>query len=274
MPRKFGALCPRDACLAIPYETILNTNEMKTMYEGIIVAVAVFIALGFISYIGAKYTVKYDRPDALIAIYVVFLAIAQFFATRLALFDFGVIAFIAPCGIVVFPFTLQLTDMVNEKYGRHEVYRMIGIAFVSQIMLVVFLQIATIATHIETYPGQSDPLTAFALVPSITIASWIAFLISENFDAWLYDKIRGYIANHLWIRNVFSDVLSLGLDSIIFTPLAFYVLPSIILGADTHLITPLDVLGTIMVGQLVMKWILGLIDTPFMYLTRWVYDQG
>lgn len=243
------------------------------MYEGILVVIGVFIALGFVSYFGARYTVKYDRPDALIGIYVAFLTLAQFLATRLALFDFGVLSFVAPAGVIVFPFTLQVTDMVNEKYGRHEVYRMIAIAFVTQVLLVAFLAIATIPMHIETFPGQADPLAAFALVPSITIASWIAFLISENFDAWLYDKIRSYIAEHLWMRNVFSDVLSLGLDTLIFIPLAFFVIPSILLGADANLITPIPVLIDITIGQLVTKWVMGLIDTPYMYLTRWVYNN-
>lgn len=250
------------------------------MYEGIIVAIAVFIALAFVSYFGARYTASVNKPDALIAIYVVFLAIAQFFATRLGEFDFGVVMWVAAGGIVVFPFTLQLTDMVNEKFGRSEVYRMIGIAFVTQVVMVVFLWIATIAVHHPTFEGQTDPLGPFALVPAITIASWIAFLISENFDAWVYDKVKRYFVDrlgsdewykYLWVRNVFSDILSLGLDSLIFTPLAFYILPQII--GPAHLVTPVDLLVQIIIGQLMTKWILGLIDTPFMYLTRWVYDR-
>lgn len=250
------------------------------MYEGYIVAIAVFIALGLVSYAGARYTAHYDKPDALIGFYVVFLAIAQFFATRLGEFDFGVFMWIAPCGIVVFPFTLQITDMVNEKFGRREVYKMIAIAFVSQVLMVVFLAIATITIHHPTFEGQTDPLGPFALVPAITIASWIAFLISENFDAWVYDKVKGYFEGrfdsdewykYLWIRNVFSDILSLGIDSLIFTPLAFLILPNII--GPAHLVTGTALLVEIIIGQLATKWILGLIDTPFMYLTRWVYDN-
>ena len=37
---------------------------------------------------------------------------------------------------------------------------------------------------------------------------------------------------------------------------------------------PLTVLVSMIVGQLMTKWILGLIDTPFMYLTKYVYVKN
>lgn len=235
------------------------------MLEGLVVSMLVFIALAVLSLIGAWYANEFDRADALIGIYVLFLTCAQFFAAKIAAYDFGLITFIAPTGIIVFPFTLQLTDMVNEKFGRRKVYEMILIAFMTQVAMVFFLMIAEIPPAVH----GGDPLEAFAIVPRITIASWIAFLISENVDAWLYDKIRTWVDQRyskvwwkvLWIRNVFSDVISLGLDSLIFTPLAF-------LG-----IVPTDVLLSMIVGQLATKWILGVIDTPFMYLTRFIYQN-
>ncbi|MFX0093592.1 MAG: VUT family protein, partial [Candidatus Hodarchaeota archaeon] len=64
-----------------------------------------------------------------------------------------------------------------------------------------------------------------------------------------------------WIRNIISDILSLGIDSLIFIPLAF-------LGE-----VPPEIILEMIFGQLVTKWILGIVDTPFMYLTRWIYDN-
>ncbi|MCK4849526.1 MAG: queuosine precursor transporter, partial [Candidatus Heimdallarchaeota archaeon] len=134
-------------------------------------------------------------------------------------------------------------------------------------------------------PNDKDPLAAFAIVPAITLASWISFLISERFDAYIYDKLRSWIhsksekANdwwkYLWIRNVFSDILSLGLDTLIFIPLAFFILPSIQSFIDPSVTpTALDVVVQLIAGQLAIKWFLGIVDTPFMYLTRWIYNQN
>ncbi|MFX0084884.1 MAG: queuosine precursor transporter [Candidatus Hodarchaeota archaeon] len=252
------------------------------MYEGLIVSLGVFILLGVVSYLGAWYTAKTNSSRALLGIYILFLTLAQFFAAKISIFNFGIIELIAPAGIIVFPFTLQITDMVNEKFGRKAVYEMIWIAFLSQVIMVILLIFASFPPALE-----SDPLVSFAIVPTITIASWISFLISERFDAWIYDKFKQFIHyrsqgekewwKYLWIRNVFSDILSLGLDSVIFVPLAFLILPSIhgVLNPSAlDLILPIGVILDVIVGQLITKWILGLIDTPYMYLTRWIYDKN
>lgn len=260
------------------------------MYEGLIVSFGVFILLGVVSYIGAWYSAKTDSPQALIGIYILFLTLAQFFAAKThTLFDLGIISVMAPAGVIVFPFTLQLTDMVNEKFGKKKVYEMIWIAFVSQVVMVFLLMLAIYLPLHEDWafihPNDPDPLAAFIIVPAITLASWISFLISERFDAWIYDKIKMWISDktqggkewwkYLWIRNVFSDILSLGLDTILFIPLAFYILPSIqnVLGASEYVWETSDLLAAI-VGQIIMKWLLGLIDTPYMYLTRWIYEKS
>ena len=251
--------------------------------ETLVVFTGVFITLGISTYIGAKYTALKNSYLGLLASYILFLTLAQFFAAKIATFDLSFIllgSFTAPVGVIVFPFTLQITDMVNEKFGRGAVYDMIWIAFICQVMMVIFLIFATSLPVLF----EPDPLSAFALVPAITLASWISFIISERFDAWIYDELRQWIQKRtgekndwwkfLWIRNVFSDILSLGLDSIIFIPLAFFIIPIIQSFFDPS-ISPssLELIFQFIIGQLAVKWFLGLIDTPFMYLTRWIYGQ-
>ncbi len=264
------------------------------MYEGLIVSFGVFIVLGLVTYVGAWYTAKSNSPRALIGIYILFLTLAQFFAAKIAMFDMGlelvpligtfltdvdIIPIFAPVGVIVFPFTLQVTDMVNERFGRKAVYEMIWIALVSQVVMVFLLILAGFLPA-----AGDDPLVPFAIVPAITLASWISFLISERFDAWIYDKLRSWIHaksdagkdwwKYLWIRNVFSDILSLGLDSIIFIPLAFLILPSIQKTFDASIeVATFDFIITLIIGQLITKWFLGIIDTPYMYLTRWIYNK-
>lgn len=62
---------------------------------------------------------------------------------------------------------------------------------------------------------------------------------------------------NLWIRNVFSDIPTLALDSIIFVSIAFAGLLPIWL---------------IIWGQLLTKWFFGIIDSPFMYLSRYIIN--
>ncbi len=213
-----------------------------------------FCTLTFASIAIPWYIRKYRRADFAIALYVIYLALSQIIASKIAGFDLGFKTFFAPAAVLIFPFTFQITDIVNEAFGRFEVHRMIFIAFATQVLMTFFLWLATIISPAPFWQFQPSWHNIFSLVPRITLASWIAFLVSENLDAILYAKIRSLTkGRYLWMRNVFSDIPSLAIDSLIFVTIAFYgVMP----------------LLPLIMGQVILKWIVGIADTPFMYLSR------
>jgi uncharacterized integral membrane protein (TIGR00697 family) len=95
----------------------------------------------------------------------------------------------------------------------------------------------------------------------ITGASWVSYLITENLDAVIFAKIKKLTKDkNLWIRNVFSDIPTLALDSIIFVSIAFGGVFSI------------NSVISIIWGQILTKWFFGVIDTPFMYLSRGIVN--
>ncbi|KKR13502.1 MAG: Conserved hypothetical integral membrane protein [Parcubacteria group bacterium GW2011_GWC1_39_29] len=192
------------------------------------------IGIASFTLLGSWYARKYNKPDLLIGLYVTFVLVAQILAAKISVFDLGFKTFYGPSGVLVFSITYLLTDIVNEKFGRKETQK-----------------IWTMQTAWENI---------FNLVPRITLASWIAFLISENFDAFVYSWFKKLThAKHLWMRNVFSSIPSLLLDSLIFIPIAF-------LG-----IVPLIPL---IVGQTAIKWLVGLINIPFMYLNKYILKEN
>lgn len=200
------------------------------------------------------YIRKYRKSDLAIGIYVIYLALSQIIASKIASFNLSLFQFSAPAAVLIFPFTFQITDIVNEAFGRYEVHRMIAIAFITQVLMTLFLYLGTALPPAPFWFGAKAWQEIINLVPRITLASWIAFLISENLDAILYAQLRKFTkGKHLWLRNIFSDVPSLAIDSIIFVSLAFY---------GQIPIWPL------IQGQIVLKWLVGVLDTPFMYLSR------
>jgi len=93
------------------------------------------------------------------------------------------------------------------------------------------------------------------------IASWISLIITENLDATLFAKLKKWTKDKkLVVRNVFSDMPTLALDSLLFISIAF--------GGEI----PLDVIWMMIWGQLLTKWFFGVIDTPFMYLSRGIIN--
>jgi uncharacterized integral membrane protein (TIGR00697 family) len=205
---------------------------------------------------GAWYARRFQKPDALIGLYVVFVAVSQIAAAKIAQYDLGFITVTAPAAVLVYSVTYLFTDIVNERFGRAEVHRMILIAFVTQVAMVFFLWLATRLSPAPFWDNQGSWEAIISLVPQITLASWVAFLVSENLDAWIYDMFRKLTrGRHLWARNVFSSIPALTLDTFIFITIAFVgTMP----------------LWSLIEGQLFTKWLVGLVNIPFMYFNRWL----
>ncbi len=225
---------------------------------GIIVLYILVISL--FTLLGSFYVRKFNKPDMLIGLYVAFVIIAQILATKISLFDFGFVKFIGPSGVLVFSLTYLFTDIVNEKFGLAETKKMILIGLISQIAMSCFLWIAIKMTPAPFWNTQDVWSGIFSLVPRITLASYVAFIISENVDAYIFNWFKKITkGKRLWMRNAFSSLPSLLLDSLIFIPLAF---------------GGLAPLGVMIVGQTILKWLVGVISIPFMYLNKYVMEKG
>lgn len=204
--------------------------------------------------IGSLYARKYNKPDLLIGLYVTFILVSQILAAKVSTFNLGFTTFYGPSGVLVFSITYLLTDIVNEKFGRRETHKMIFIAFVAQVAMLFFLWLGTSFPPAPFWTIQSEWEKIFGIVPRITFASWVAFLVSENVDALIFQYFKKITnGKHLWTRNVFSSIPSLLIDSLIFIPLAFFGLMPIL---------------PLIIGQTFLKWIVGFINIPFMYLNK------
>lgn len=214
------------------------------------------IVITAFTFLGAWYARRYNRPDALIALYVTFVILSQIIATKIAEYDLGFIVVTAPAAVIIYSVTYLFTDIVNEKFGRTETHRMIGIAFVSQVAMVFFLWLGTIIKPAPFWPNQQAWESIIGLVPRITLASMIAFMVSENLDALVFHFFKKLTKGRfLWMRTSFSSIPALTIDTLLFITIAFYgIMP----------------LGALIVGQIATKYLVGLISIPFMYFNRWI----
>lgn len=211
----------------------------------------------------AFYIRRYNRPEPITALYVIYLALSQILAMKLV--DFW--GFTAPAAVIIFPFVFQLTDTVNEHFGTKATYRMILIGFITQVLMTFFIGIGNILDPSPFW--WFDNVTWIALFGQqfgIIGASWIAFLASNFFDSWLFGWVKKVTkSKHLWLRSIITDIPSLAIDSAIFVTLAFGVFTA----------TPnWAMVGPTILGQLVTKWTLGVIDTPFLYLDRFIVNYN
>lgn len=209
--------------------------------------------------IGSWYAKKYNRADALIALFVGFVVFSNIVVVKMVEYNLFGWKIYATAATLIFSVTFLMTDIVNEKFGIKETYKMIYIAFFVQVALAIFSYLVILLTPAPFWTQQDAFAMLLGQVPRIMLASWIAFLLSENIDAILFDwfkkKTKG---KHLWARNAFSSLPSMVVDSVVFVVLAFYGTMS------------LASLLSIIFGVTLLKWIVGIINIPFMYLNRWV----
>ena len=208
------------------------------------------ISLTFVTWMSA-WVVKRFRDygfAVLTGFYVVYLAASQVLASRIVAFDLGFYKFFAPSAVFIYPFIAQVIDMINETYGRRHAQGAILIALLTQILLVVFIVMTNTLKPAPFFQYEAAWRDIFSLSVRITLASWISFYICQNLDAYVFSYLKKRFENIPLIRSLASDVIDITVDSALFVFLAFYgrmpVLP-------------------IILGQIVSKNIIGILDTPW-----------
>lgn len=184
----------------------------------------------------------------LVAFYTIYLGASQILASRIINFNLGFWNFYAPGAVFIYPFIAQAIDMINEAYGRRKAHLAIGIAFLTQVLLVTFILMVNSLSPAPFFRFEEAWQAIFSLGVRITVASWIAFLVCQNLDAYVFAWLKKRYEKNIVLRSVTSDILDLTLDSVIFATIAFYgVMP----------VVPL------IIGQIVSKNIIALLDTPW-----------
>jgi uncharacterized integral membrane protein (TIGR00697 family) len=160
-------------------------------------------------------------------------------------------------GNVLYASVFLATDMLSEFYGKEEARRGVLLGFTALVMATVYMQIALL---FEPAPGdfaQEHMLAIFGFWPRVALASMAAYLVSQLHDVWAYHAIRDRTGERfLWLRNNASTLVSQLLDSLIFCAVAFW-------GVFEPAVW-VEILAT----TYIMKVIVAVLDTPFIYLAR------
>ncbi|MDD3621433.1 MAG: queuosine precursor transporter [Methanofollis sp.] len=210
------------------------------------------LSLTIVTYASA-YIIRHHRQygyPALVGFYVIYLAASQVLAARFVEFDLGIAVFFAPAGVFIYPFLSQAIDMINEVYGEHKTHIAIGIAFLTQVLLVAFIVMTNTLTPAPFFAYEEMWQEVFAQSLRIILASWITFLVAQNIDAWIFARLKERYPDRVLLRSVSSDLFSLTVDSVIFVVIAF--------GGVAPLVP-------LIIGQIVSKNIIGFLDTPWFW---------
>jgi len=170
----------------------------------------------------------------------------------------------ATLGNIVYATGFLATDILSECYGRKASQKAIPIGFFALIVMTIFMQVALMFIPSSSDFIQESLQNVFGLMPRIALASLIAYLCSNTHDVWAFEfwKKRFPSTRYLWLRNNASTFVSQLIDSVLFAFIAFY-------GVFSW-----DTLMQIVISTYVIKWVVAVCDTPFIYLAKKWFDAG
>ena len=216
-----------------------------------------------------------------------FVAIAGLFVTSLIAANIISVKLIAigdwfvPAGVVIFPLSYILGDVLTEVYGFRSARRVIWLGFLCNLVVVGAIWIAGAWPSAPFWQGQPAWDTILGFAPRLLLASFVAYLVGEFANSLVLSRMKVATGGRwLWSRTIGSTVVGQGLDSLVFISLAFANLAFIGLPAPVN--APPE-LSTAILTQWAVKVLYEIAATPLTYLVVGylkraegvdVYDRG
>jgi uncharacterized integral membrane protein (TIGR00697 family) len=170
---------------------------------------------------------------------------------------FGLYTFEISVGILPYPITFLITDIISEIYGRKRANQVVVSGLFATVFVMVIVYSANAVPATTWSPIQDETFNnVFGLTGVAVSASMIAYLLAQLIDIRIYHFWKNLTqGRHLWLRNNASTMTSQFVD----TAIVLILLCSF--GAiDWQQFWPL------LMNGFLFKVLVAAMDTPFMYL--------
>lgn len=178
---------------------------------------------------------------------------------------FGQTAVVLAAGILPYPVTFLVTDLISELYGPRRADAVVWAGFFVSLYVLLILRLGAWVPPFGTEAHTPEQVQAlyegvFGQSSRAIVASMIAYLVAQLFDVRAFHFWKRLTAGrHLWVRNNGSTIASQLLDTLLVITILFY-----------HVL-PLATIVQIIVASYIFKVLFALLDTPFFYLgVRWL----
>lgn len=126
-------------------------------------------------------------------------------------------------GVMFFPLSYVIGDMLTEVYGYARARRVIWTGFAALAFMAFMAWVVVSLPPAPGWPHQAAYEAVFANSWRIVIASMLAFWAGEFANSFVVAKMKvADDGKRMGLRFVASTFVGQGLDSLIFYPIAFY----------------------------------------------------
>ena len=139
-------------------------------------------------------------------------------------FTIGEFTFTGSVGILLFPLSFLVTDIMTEIWGAKTVRPLVGATVAILFVILGVTGVATVLPPAERF-AELDAAYATIFRNSLRIiaASIVAFALSQSHDVWAFELWRKATKGRmLWLRNNASTMVSQLIDTVVFMLIAFW----------------------------------------------------
>lgn len=174
-------------------------------------------------------------------------------------------------GVFAYPITFLITDVVEEVHGKERTKTFIWVGFICMLFVLLMTALAVKLPFASRSYLQAEQYTpVFGMSLRFFIASITAFLVSQLHDVWAFNFWRQKThGKWLWLRNNASTIVSQFIDTVLFMFIALYYIPWLPQTLNTSPKFTVAYLFTLIIPYYILKIIIALFDTPFVYLSVW-----
>lgn len=125
-------------------------------------------------------------------------------------------------GILFFPVSYVIGDVLTEVYGYANARRCVWMGFFALIFMAFMSYVVVAMPAAPDWEGQAAYESVFGSTWRIVLASVTAFWAGEFVNSFVLAKMKILTAGKmLWTRTIGSTVFGQAIDSLIFYPIAF-----------------------------------------------------
>ena len=191
----------------------------------------------------------------LCAIFISSLVTCNLIANKFVTVDLGFKIFVVSAGILPYPLTFLVTDLISELYGQRKANIVVFSGFVASMFVLLFLWLGGQFNAIpDSIVNDNTYNKVFQNAWRIIAASMIAYLFAQFIDVRIFHFWKRLTnGKHLWLRNNGSTIASQLVDTTLVVMILF-----------VGVWEPSNIISAIIDGWL-FKMLMAAIDTPIIY---------
>ena len=170
---------------------------------------------------------------------------------------FGIYTFEISVGILPYPITFLITDIISEIYGKEKANQVVTAGIFASAFSLLIIYSADFVPATTWSPIDNVLFTrVFGATGIAVFASMTAYLLAQYIDIQLFHFWKKLTkGKHLWIRNNFSTFLSQFVDTF-----------SVLFLLCTFNKIEWDLFGALLLSGFLFKVLVAACDTPFLYI--------